>query len=85
MTKGGSGDALTGILAAFCADRTVCADQRGRDRLVSCAVLASLCLGLAGERAQADLGDRSALTGDVIDRLPEVLSGRSSAGPDGDR
>lgn len=85
LAKGGSGDALTGILAAFCADRTVCADQRGRDRLVSCAALASLCLGLAGERAQADLGDRSALTGDVIDRLPEVLSGRSSAGPDGAR
>lgn len=67
LAKGGSGDALTGILAALCADRAVCAGLP--NRLAACAALASLRLGLAGERAQARLGDRGVLTGEIIDDI----------------
>ena len=73
LAKGGSGDALTGILAALCADRTVCAACQEPERLMDKAALASLWLGLAGERAQRERGDRSVLTGDVIDQLPGCL------------
>ena len=66
LAKGGSGDALAGILAAFCADRVLGAALPPESRLAACAALASLSLGLAGERAQARFGDRSPLTGDVI-------------------
>ena len=72
LAKGGSGDALTGILAALCADATVCAGMP--DPLLARAALASLWLGLAGEKAMALYGDRSALTGEVIDFLPAVLN-----------
>ena len=69
LAKGGSGDALTGVLAALCADHGVCAEFAEPDRLLYRAALASLWLGLAGEEAQRRWGDRSALTGDVIDLL----------------
>ena len=69
LAKGGSGDVLAGILAALCADPTICAEFDGSHRLLYTAALASMCLGIAGERAQARYGDRAALTGDVIDAL----------------
>ena len=75
LAKGGSGDALTGILAALCADRGIVTPGDARERLLYKAALASLWLGLAGERAQRAWGDRSSLTGEVVDLLPEVLAG----------
>ncbi len=69
LAKGGSGDALTGVLAALYADHGICAEFAEPDRLLYRAALASLWLGLAGEEAQRRWGDRSALTGDVIDLL----------------
>ena len=74
LAKGGSGDALTGILAALCADRAVCGEFADSERLLFRTALASLWLGLAGEEAQRQWGDRSALTGDVIDQLGRVLA-----------
>ena len=73
LAKGGSGDALTGILAALCADRSEAAAGDPSERLLHLTALASLWLGLAGEQAQREWGDRSALTGDVIDLLPACL------------
>ena len=73
LAKGGSGDALTGILAALCADPWVCPERPEPERLLCRTALASLLLGLAGEEAQARYGDRSALTGEVIDLLEVVL------------
>ena len=69
LAKGGSGDALAGILAALCADQTVCSRYPAQERLLNRTALASLWLGLAGEEAQKLYGDRSALTGEVIDLL----------------
>ena len=73
LAKGGSGDALTGILAALCADRSDSETDDPSERLMHKTALASLWLGLAGERAQREWGDRSALTGDVIDQLAGCL------------
>ncbi|MBQ4435702.1 MAG: NAD(P)H-hydrate dehydratase [Clostridia bacterium] len=70
LAKGGSGDALTGILAAICADPYACAMSEEHERLLHKTALASLWLGLAGKQAQRTWGDRSALTGDIIDLLP---------------
>lgn len=63
LSKGGSGDALTGMIAALLADRE---EKRAP---FAAAQTACLWLGLAGERAGARLGERSALTGDVLDSL----------------
>ncbi len=72
LAKGGSGDALTGTLAALCADQNVCPDVPEPERLLNRTALASLWLGLAGEEAQSRHGDRSALTGEVIGLLETV-------------
>ena len=69
LAKGGSGDALTGILAALCADRSEPETGDPSERLLHLTALASLWLGLAGERAQAEWGDRSALTGEDLLKL----------------
>ena len=74
LAKGGSGDALAGILAALCADAAVCSEEDADRRLLCKAALASLWLGAAGEIAQQRYGDRSAFTGEVIDLLPEALA-----------
>ncbi|MBQ8080583.1 MAG: NAD(P)H-hydrate dehydratase [Clostridia bacterium] len=77
LAKGGSGDALCGVMAALTAEKNASeqADAyKGEQWLSEYAAAACLWLGLAGEEAQSQWGDRGALTGDVIDRLPFVLS-----------
>ena len=61
MAKGGSGDALTGVIAALLA--------QGLTPL-SAAVLGVYAHGLAGDLAAEDLGRDGMLPSDLIDRLP---------------
>ena len=62
LAKGGSGDALCGILATLLCANTCFDAAKG----------ASLWLGLAGEMAGKRLGERSVLTIDVIQTLGEI-------------
>lgn len=70
LAKGGSGDALTGILAAVLA-------QQERFEPMTAMQAAALWLGLAGRKAEETHGVYSALTEDVIDAMgPAYLCGR---------
>lgn len=62
LAKGGSGDALAGILAA------VLAQQKNTDMMAAMQA-AALWLGLAGRAAEEQQGVYSVLTGDVIDAM----------------
>ena len=62
LAKGGSGDALAGIIAALLA-------QQGKEAPIESAKTACLWHGMAGKAAQARLGVLSPLTGDVISSL----------------
>ena len=66
MAKGGSGDALSGILGALLAE------SRGKTPALT-AALASEVHGRAGEAAQAKLGCRGMTPMDLIDALPGVF------------
>ena len=67
LSKGGSGDALCGIIAALIAE-----EQAPQKPLTLLAARGCMWLGLAGEEAENRFGDRCALTGDVLDLLPAV-------------
>ncbi len=62
LAKGGSGDALTGIIAALLAESPDLPPMEA-------AQTACLWLGLAGQAAERRFGDRAPLTGEVIDCL----------------
>ena len=65
MASGGMGDALAGIIGALMA----------QGMAPDLAVRLGVCLhGRAGDIAAAELGERSLLAGDLIDRLPAALS-----------
>lgn len=64
LAKGGTGDVLTGMTAAFLA--------QGLEPL-GAAVLAVHLHGLAGDMAAAELGDSSVLARDILDRIPEAF------------
>ena len=64
MATGGSGDVLTGIIAALCA--------AGMTRM-NAAVMGVYIHGLAGEAASRRLGTRSVMAGDIAEGLAEVL------------
>ncbi|MBI3447726.1 MAG: NAD(P)H-hydrate dehydratase [Acidobacteria bacterium] len=61
MATGGSGDSLTGVVAAWLA--------QGLDPATA-AALSAFVHGLAGDLAAADLGEISMIAGDIVDRLP---------------
>lgn len=67
LAKGGSGDALCGILAALMADQGLSLSP------ISCTQTACLWHGMAGRFAAARFGERSTLTGDVINALGSCL------------
>ncbi|MCL1854582.1 MAG: NAD(P)H-hydrate dehydratase [Clostridia bacterium] len=68
MAKGGSGDALTGVLAALLAMQCAAAGPNGLD--VFQAIQAGTALhGLAGRAAAAVFGERGMLATDLCDRL----------------
>ncbi len=71
LAKGGSGDALCGMIAAFLAERNagglpLC--------LPETAALSSMILSLCGRKAETVFGVRGALTGDILSFLPDILS-----------
>ncbi|MGH9870707.1 MAG: NAD(P)H-hydrate dehydratase [Candidatus Polarisedimenticolia bacterium] len=72
MATGGTGDALTGIIAALMA--------QGLSPLESC-VLGVYVHGLAGDLAAADLGETSMMAGDLIEYLPEAFLHLERAAP----
>lgn len=63
MTVGGTGDVLTGLVAAFL--------TKTRDPLAAASV-AAFVNGLAGEEAAAELGFHITAT-DVLNRIPSVV------------
>lgn len=64
MAKGGTGDVLTGIIAAFCAQGA---------KVYEAAKAAVYIHGLAADLAVKEKGLLSLLASDIIDVLPEVL------------
>ena len=75
LAKGGSGDALCGIIAALAADRRVCSGSSSAERLMRIAALSSMWLGLSAEAAAPCYLDRCALTSDILSHMPKVLIG----------
>ncbi|MCR4722197.1 MAG: NAD(P)H-hydrate dehydratase [Eubacteriales bacterium] len=68
MAKGGSGDALTGLIAGILAQNRV----NGGDITLKAAAGAFIA-GKAGEAAAREKGEVSALAGDTIRHIPEVI------------
>ncbi len=64
MATAGSGDVLTGIIAALLAQGLTCYDA-------ACAGVT--VHAMAGDLAARDLGEMSMIAGDIIDYLPDVL------------
>jgi len=65
MAKGGSGDALSGVIAALC----------GQFSMEKAVPLAAFLHGYAGDLAAAKYGEYSMTPGDMIALLPEAFSG----------
>jgi NAD(P)H-hydrate epimerase len=65
MATGGSGDVLTGIIAALMA--------QGLDPFAA-ASLGARIHGAAGDEAAMRLGEYSLMASDIIDAIPHVLS-----------
>jgi hydroxyethylthiazole kinase-like uncharacterized protein yjeF len=64
MASGGSGDVLTGLIAALLAQRL---------EPESAAELGVFAHGAAGDLAAADLGEVALIAGDLVDSLPDVF------------
>ncbi len=64
MATAGSGDVLTGIIAALCAQNLEAYDAAG---------LGVYLHGLAGDLAAEDLGKTGMMAGDIIDYLPAAM------------
>jgi len=73
MATGGSGDVLTGVIAALLGQRLAPFDA---------AVLGVSLHGTAGDLAAASLGEPSLVAGDIVDHLPERSA--LTSGPMGD-
>jgi NAD(P)H-hydrate repair Nnr-like enzyme with NAD(P)H-hydrate dehydratase domain len=65
MATAGTGDVLTGVIAALAAQGLSSADA---------ARLGVYLHGLAGDIVAADRGERGMLAGDLLDRLPAALA-----------
>ena len=65
MAKGGSGDVLTGMLAALIASSTRCAGE--------CAGAAAFLHGLAGDIAREKVGERAMVATDILDSIGEAF------------
>lgn len=78
MAKGGSGDVLTGILAALFAARNVTVkEERGKEAppVLETAALGALIHGLAGEAAETVHGAYGVLAHETADAAADVLRG----------
>jgi NAD(P)H-hydrate epimerase len=72
MATGGSGDVLTGLLAALLAG--------GLDPF-DAAVLGVYLHGLAGDRARDELGETSLIATDLVRHLPQAFRAHARGGP----
>ncbi len=68
MATGGSGDCLTGIIAALAAGR-----KSNKLFLLGAAILGVYLHGLSGDIAAADMTQESLIASDIIDYLPEAF------------
>lgn len=71
MATAGSGDVLSGILSALCANEAGFASPC--DTPVGIAALAAYINGRAGERAQAKQGEVSMIAGDTVAEIPHII------------
>lgn len=74
MAKGGTGDALTGILTGLLSQFS----KTDPAQVVSAGVVLH---GLAGDRARRQIGELSMLASDLIEQVPQVLRELSSEDP----
>ena len=70
MAKGGSGDVLSGMIAALWGQKHL--NRPGADR-AELAALAVWYHGTAGDRCAQRLGEYAMLPTDLIEALPEIL------------
>ncbi len=70
LAKGGSGDALTGIIAGLWAQHAAAGGAEGG---YEAAALGAFLHGLAADMAVKTLGERSLLASDVIEALPQAF------------
>jgi len=70
MAKGGSGDVLTGIMAALIAQFGTGAQPRCAEE---CAGVAVYLHGLAGDIARDEMGERAMVASDIIDSIGEAF------------
>ena len=81
MSKGGSGDVLTGVMAAIFAGRRDIFDEHDlmqhddvpRAHFLRFAAAAVMLHGLAGDRAAEKKGQYSVLASDIIEAIKEVI------------
>jgi hydroxyethylthiazole kinase-like uncharacterized protein yjeF len=87
LGTGGTGDVLTGLVAALIAQRIGSGPVRrgGRDPVVAafeCAALGVWLHGRAGDRLAARRGSTGVLAGEVAAELPETIEGLRRRAPD---
>ncbi|OGS27744.1 MAG: NAD(P)H-hydrate dehydratase [Elusimicrobia bacterium RIFOXYB2_FULL_48_7] len=70
MSKGGSGDVLTGMIAAF---RAQVKGSSMKEKLLNAAVASVYLHGLAGDLAAKEKTQISMTPGDIIDYIPEAV------------
>lgn len=76
LATGGTGDVLTGVIAALLAQtpgEPAARGRKGRTDPFELAALGAWLHGRAGDRAAARLGRAGVLAGDVVDELPRAL------------
>lgn len=72
LAKGGSGDVLTGVIAALWA-QLIASGRAGGDHAFAAAVLGAHLHGLAGELAEKSKTAWSVIASDVIEALPDAF------------
>lgn len=73
MATAGSGDVLSGVLAAVCASN--------KDKALLSASAAAFTAGLAGELAQEETGAVSMIASDTVRYLPQAIKKEADLGP----
>lgn len=73
MATAGSGDVLSGVLAAVCASN--------KDKALLSAAAAAFTAGLAGELAQEETGAVSMIASDTVRYLPQAIKKEADLGP----
>ena len=73
MAKGGSGDALAGMIAALLGQKHLRGERRKGDNTAELAADAVFYHGAAGDACAASLGEYAMLPTDLIEAIPQVL------------